>query len=192
MIISKEYLTLAFYLGVVNLINFTIIVPISRINSHCTNFTRNRLLESDASLLTQLIRACLAELDPTQVQAILETLVHMDHRFDRHWPPQQARMRSARSWDGQLNATGNVYTEFMRATKGTRRKCNHAFIAIPAISQFNVSCVNVVLIRQSVMILKSLSFHISQGYIVINVVFRTVTIERFKIHVAPFIGNFQN
>ncbi|XP_026321876.1 chromatin modification-related protein eaf-1-like isoform X2 [Hyposmocoma kahamanoa] len=61
------------------------------------------------------------KLDPTQVQAILETLVHMDHRFDRHWPPEQARMRSARSWDGQLNTTGNVYSEFMQATKGQKK-----------------------------------------------------------------------
>lgn len=89
----------------------------------------------DISLLTQLIRACLAELDPTQVQAILETLVHMDHRFDRHWPPEQARMRSARSWDGQLNTTGNVYSEFMQATKGTRCRCNHGFTMLPAIPE---------------------------------------------------------
>ncbi|XP_028175465.1 AT-rich interactive domain-containing protein 1A isoform X1 [Ostrinia furnacalis] len=61
------------------------------------------------------------KLDPTQVQAILDTLVHTNHRFDTVWPPQQDRLRSARSWDGQLNATGNVYPEFMRATKGQKK-----------------------------------------------------------------------
>ncbi|CAG9795094.1 unnamed protein product [Diatraea saccharalis] len=61
------------------------------------------------------------KLDPTQVQAILDTLVRTDHRFDSHWPPEQARMRSARSWDGQLNHAGHIYSEFMKATKGQKK-----------------------------------------------------------------------
>ncbi|XP_053604125.1 DNA translocase FtsK-like isoform X2 [Plodia interpunctella] len=61
------------------------------------------------------------KLDPTQVQAILDTLVHASHRFDNYWPPDRSRMRSARSWDGQLNATGNIYSDFMKATKGQKK-----------------------------------------------------------------------
>ncbi|XP_031766284.1 uncharacterized protein LOC113515380 isoform X2 [Galleria mellonella] len=61
------------------------------------------------------------KLDPSQVQAILDTLVHADHRFDSYWPPDRSKMRSARSWDGQLNMTGNIYSEFMKATKGQKK-----------------------------------------------------------------------
>ncbi|XP_075971787.1 uncharacterized protein LOC142973709 isoform X2 [Anticarsia gemmatalis] len=61
------------------------------------------------------------KLDETQVQAIMDNMVYMDHRFDRYWPPEKTRMKSARSWDGQLNATGNVYSQFMKATKGQKK-----------------------------------------------------------------------
>ncbi|KAH9640451.1 hypothetical protein HF086_018117, partial [Spodoptera exigua] len=59
------------------------------------------------------------KLDPSQEWAIKKNMVHMSHPFDNYWPPDKSRMRSARSWDGQLNATGNVYSEFLKATKGT-------------------------------------------------------------------------
>nr|XP_049694754.1 uncharacterized protein LOC110373833 isoform X6 [Helicoverpa armigera] len=61
------------------------------------------------------------KLDPTQVLAIKRNMVYMRHPFDRYWPPDNARMRSARSWDGQLNATGNIYSDFMKATKGQKK-----------------------------------------------------------------------
>ncbi|XP_037963996.1 uncharacterized protein LOC105384464 isoform X6 [Plutella xylostella] len=61
------------------------------------------------------------KLDETQVTAILETMVRVNHRFEGVWPPARG-MRAARSWDGQLNATNNVYSEFLRATKGKDQK----------------------------------------------------------------------
>lgn len=73
-------------------------------------------------LLTLLIYSpALSELDETQVKAILDNMVYMDHRFDRYWPPDRAKGPSARKWNGQLNTTGNVYSEFMKATKGTSK-----------------------------------------------------------------------
>lgn len=59
----------------------------------------------------------LSELDPTQIQAILENLVHMKRRFDQIWPPKKTK--SDRAWDGQINSTSYIRSELMKATKGT-------------------------------------------------------------------------
>ncbi|XP_038223098.1 uncharacterized protein LOC119840516 isoform X9 [Zerene cesonia] len=59
------------------------------------------------------------KLDPTQVQAILQNLERVKHRFDNFWPPRSKK--PTRSWDGQLNSTSYIYTEFMKATKDQKK-----------------------------------------------------------------------
>ncbi|CAG4916254.1 unnamed protein product [Colias eurytheme] len=59
------------------------------------------------------------KLDPTQVQAILENLERVKHRFDNFWPPRSKK--PTRCWDGQLNSTSYIYPEFMKATKDQKK-----------------------------------------------------------------------
>lgn len=89
----------------------------SKLDFFFTNF--ETCPTNNLCLLTQLNLPALPELDPSQVQAILETLPRASHPFDSQWPPERARMRGARSWDGQLNTSCHVYSEFLKATKGT-------------------------------------------------------------------------
>lgn len=61
--------------------------------------------------LTKQMCNALPELDPTQIQAILDTMVRTDRRFDKVWPPKTAAGCYGQTWNGEKIAS---------VTKGTR------------------------------------------------------------------------
>lgn len=58
------------------------------------------------------------ELDQSQIQAIVDNLVLARHRFDSSWPPRKEESEH-RGWN-LLDRSGHIYSEFLKATKGTR------------------------------------------------------------------------
>ncbi|KPJ06052.1 hypothetical protein RR48_14494 [Papilio machaon] len=62
-------------------------------------------------------RKGLPKLDPTQIQAIMDNLVLARRRFDSSWPPRKEDS-VRRGWH-LLDTTGHIYSDFLKATKGT-------------------------------------------------------------------------
>ncbi|CAG9559717.1 unnamed protein product [Danaus chrysippus] len=86
--------------------------PVTDKPANLANSAVLRMLEEE-----ERNRKGLPKLDQTQVQAILDNLVHARRRFDKLWPPEKPD--STRGWNGQVNATSYIYSELMKATKGT-------------------------------------------------------------------------
>ncbi|OWR40855.1 hypothetical protein KGM_208995 [Danaus plexippus plexippus] len=86
--------------------------PVTDKPANLANSAVLRMLEEE-----ERNRRGLPKLDQTQVQAILDNLVHARRRFDKLWPPDKPD--STRGWNGQINATSYIYSELMKATKGT-------------------------------------------------------------------------
>ncbi|GBP76341.1 hypothetical protein EVAR_49164_1 [Eumeta japonica] len=111
--------------------------PAERIDFHNSTTDKPANLANSAVLRMleeeERTRRGYPKLDPTQVEAILDTLVYRNRQFEFYWPRNRSAMRSARSWDGQLNVDSAVYPEFLNATKGIRG-CALAAIASCAVA----------------------------------------------------------
>ncbi|CAG9559719.1 unnamed protein product [Danaus chrysippus] len=88
--------------------------PVTDKPANLANSAVLRMLEEE-----ERNRKGLPKLDQTQVQAILDNLVHARRRFDKLWPPEKPD--STRGWNGQVNATSYIYSELMKATKGQKK-----------------------------------------------------------------------
>nr|XP_021203032.1 altered inheritance of mitochondria protein 3 isoform X2 [Bombyx mori] len=61
------------------------------------------------------------KLDVTQIQAILDTTVHANHRFDSYWPPEKSKTQISKCWDSDIEKHAKGYSEFIKTSKGQKK-----------------------------------------------------------------------